>query len=129
MAQYKTVAGPAELWAKRESDREEVVEAYAQIINYEAFGGWKLHLIHQIPVKRRRYYTIVIGAILGIIIGLFITSGGSDAVQTMGLIVGAVLGIILGLLASYTTTIHFNMLVFVKDDDQKVATTTNYDED
>ena len=129
MAKYKTVAGPAELWASGGADYEEAVIEYSRMINYEAFGGWKLHLIHKITVKKRRYYTIVIGAILGAILGGFFGSmgGGTDSAVFLGF-VGLIVGILLGFLVSPTTSELFNMLVFVKDDDQKASADTDYDE-
>ena len=79
MAQYKTVAGPVGLTINQNDSYEAAVRQYADIINRETIGGWKLDCIQEIPVTRNN----------GCLASL-----GNNA----------------------TTTIRFNMLVFVKED-------------
>lgn len=52
MAQYKTVAGPVGLTISQKDSYEEAVRQYADIINREAVGGWKLDCIQEIPVTK-----------------------------------------------------------------------------
>lgn len=52
MAQYKTVAGPVGLTISQKDSYSEAVKQYADIINREAAGGWKLDCIHEIPVTK-----------------------------------------------------------------------------
>jgi len=124
--QYKTIAGPVELMVKPGlgglrplylSDYENSVKQYARIIDHEAVGGWKLHLIQQISVKKLLWYTVILGAILGAILGLIV--GGqinygdnSTAWFFYGLLIGAVFGC----LGIRRKTVLFNMLVFVKEE-------------
>ena len=79
MAQYKTVAGPVGLTISRNDSYSEAVKQYADIINREAVGGWKLDCIQEIPVTKDN-------------------------------------GCLGNLTNNATTTITFNMLVFVKED-------------
>ncbi len=79
MAQYKTVAGPVGLTIAKNDSYTAAVNQYAEIINREAVGGWKLDCIQEIPVTKNN----------GCLASL-----GNNA----------------------TTTITFNMLVFVKED-------------
>lgn len=79
MAQYKTVAGPVGLTISRKDSYSEAVRQYADIINREAVGGWKLDCIQEIPVTKNN-------------------------------------GCIASLLGNGSTTISFNMLVFIKED-------------
>ena len=85
MAQYKTVAGPVGLTISKNDSYAEAVKQYADIINREAVGGWKLDCIQEIPVTKDN----------GCLAGLGSLGGFGNA----------------------TTTIRFNMLVFVKDED------------
>lgn len=52
MAQYKTVAGPVGLTISQNDSYAEAVKQYADIINREAVGGWKLDCIQEIPVTK-----------------------------------------------------------------------------
>ena len=52
MAQYKTVAGPVGLTISQKESYTEAVKKYADIINAEAVGGWKLDCIQEIPVTQ-----------------------------------------------------------------------------
>ena len=52
MAQYKTVAGPVGLTISQNDSYSEAVKQYADIINREAVGGWKLDCIQEIPVTK-----------------------------------------------------------------------------
>lgn len=79
MAQYKTVAGPIGLTISKKDSYSEAVRQYADIINREAAGGWKLDCIQEIPVTKDN-------------------------------------GCIAGLLGNGSTTVTFNMLVFIKED-------------
>ncbi len=54
MAQYKTVAGPVGLTIDRKDSYQVAVSQYAQIINQEAVGGWKLQCIQEIPVTQKQ---------------------------------------------------------------------------
>jgi len=53
MVQYKTVAGPIGLTITRKESYADAVKQYAQIIDTEAVGGWKLDCIQQIPVTQK----------------------------------------------------------------------------
>lgn len=88
MVQYKTVAGPVALTVTGKQDYSEGVRAYAEIIQREAVGGWELHCIEQIPVTKQP------GCIF----------------QLLNKIP------ILNIFGKESTTIYFNMLVFVKRD-------------
>ncbi len=52
MIQYKTVAGPVGLSISKKDSYEVAVRQYAEIINREAAGGWKLDCIQEIPVTK-----------------------------------------------------------------------------
>ena len=47
---YKTVPGPVYLTVSKNGNYEEAVNQYAQIINHEAAGGWRLVQIQEVPV-------------------------------------------------------------------------------
>ena len=79
MAQYKTVAGPVGLTIAKKDSYSDAVRQYADIINRETAGGWKLDCIQEVPVTKNN-------------------------------------GCIASLAGNATTTITFNMLVFVKED-------------
>lgn len=53
MAQYKTVAGPVGLTITAKQNYADAVSQYADIINREAIGGWKLDCIQEIPVEKQ----------------------------------------------------------------------------
>ena len=123
MAQYKTVAGPIELWARSTEDYETVVKKYAAIIDEQAVGGWELHLIQQIAVKRRIWYTLIIGAVIGALLGLVIVNtmmggyrGPSVDDTITGLLFGTIVGTLFGCFGIKSVSEFFNMLVFVKHD-------------
>jgi len=123
MAQYKTIAGPIGLQVQSGEDYGTAVKKYAAIIDAEAVGGWELHLIQQIAVKKWIWYTVIIGAVLGAILGFVIvknTGGGfrgpSEGAIMGGLFFGAAIGAILGCFGLRNVTEFFNMLVFVKHD-------------
>ena len=121
MKEYKTIAGPIGLEAKTGEDYEAAVKKYAAIIDAEAVGGWELLLIQQIAVKKWIYWTVIIGAIVGTILGLIIAGvviGGSrysDPPFAGGFFLGGLAGAILGCMGLRKVTEFFNMLVFVKD--------------
>ena len=52
MAQYKTVAGPVGLTISHKESYTDAVKQYANIIQAEAAGGWKLDCIQEIPVTK-----------------------------------------------------------------------------
>lgn len=52
MLQYKTVAGPVGLSISKKDSYSVAVQQYADIINREAAGGWKLDCIQEIPVTK-----------------------------------------------------------------------------
>ncbi len=52
MVQYKTVAGPVGLTITKNESYTAAVKQYADIINREAEGGWKLYCIQEIPVTK-----------------------------------------------------------------------------
>ena len=49
---YKTVPGPINLVIKKNDSYETAVREYANIIQKEATGGWKLLMIQEIPVTK-----------------------------------------------------------------------------
>lgn len=51
--QYKTVAGPVGLTINKKDSYTEAVRQYADIIQREATGGWRLVLIQEIPVVKK----------------------------------------------------------------------------
>lgn len=53
MIQYKTVAGPVGLTITKKESYESAVRIYADIIQRETVGGWKLDMIQQIPVTKK----------------------------------------------------------------------------
>ncbi|MDR2590527.1 MAG: hypothetical protein LBC71_06040 [Oscillospiraceae bacterium] len=110
MKQYKTVAGPIELTAQTGQHYENVVKIFARIIDKEAVGGWSLHLIQQIAVKKLVYFTAIIGAIVGAVAGVIFME------SAIGFFIGLLLGGGLGCLGLKYNVEYFNMLVFVKDD-------------
>jgi len=117
MAEYKTVAGPIDLTAQSGEDYYAAVKQYAKIIDAEAVGGWELHLIQQIAVKKLLWYTVGIGAILGAILGLvFALNIMGDSKGPNGLLIGAIAGAALGCFGIKNVTEFFNMLIFVKRD-------------
>ncbi|MDR2599264.1 MAG: hypothetical protein LBC73_03210 [Oscillospiraceae bacterium] len=116
MKQYKTIAGPIGLTAQTGEDYNFAVKQYAKIIDTEAVGGWELHLIQQITVRKRNFLIIIIVAIIGAVAGGFV--GRYDNYVAQGIFIGLCLGGGLGCLwwfFSYKDVL-FNMLVFVKDD-------------
>ena len=121
MTQYKTIAGPIGLQAQSGEDYENAVKKYAAIIDAEAVGGWELHLIQQIAVNKRIWYTVIIGAFLGVVIGLVFVNtlmrgyrGPSEGALTGGFLGGAAIGALLGCFGIRSVTEFFNMLIFVK---------------
>jgi len=122
MAQYKTIAGPIGLQVQSGEDYEYAVKKYAAIIDAEAVGGWELHLIQQIAVKKWLWYTVIIGAVLGAILGFVIVKnmggrgGPSEEAIFGGLFIGAAIGAILGCFGIRNVTEFFNMLIFVNRD-------------
>lgn len=50
--QYKTVAGPVGIEVDSKQDYSSGVRSYAQIIDRESVGGWKLEAIYKIPVRK-----------------------------------------------------------------------------
>lgn len=52
--QYKTVAGPIGLTIQKNDDFASAVGLYADIINREAAGGWKLIFIQEVPVTKNK---------------------------------------------------------------------------
>lgn len=52
--QYKTVPGPIYLTINKNGNYGEAVNQYANIINHEAAGGWRLVEIQEIPVVEDR---------------------------------------------------------------------------
>ena len=128
MAQYKTIAGPIGLRAQSGEDYEHAVKKYAAIIDAEAVGGWELHLIQQIVVKKWVWFTVIIGAFAGAILGSVIASSMfGHRTDPTGLFVGAIIGAILGCLGIRNVTEFFNMLVFVKKDGDSAFTTQKID--
>ena len=130
MAQYKTIAGPVGLRAQSGEDYEHAVKKYAAIIDAEAVGGWELHLIQQIAVKKWVWFTVIIGAVVGAILGTVIAdalSFGSGEDVVIGLLLGAVVGATLGCFGLRNVTEFFNMLVFVKKDGDSAFTTQKID--
>ncbi|MBQ3055525.1 MAG: hypothetical protein IJC88_05415 [Oscillospiraceae bacterium] len=79
MAQYKTVPGPVGMNISKKGSFHDAVKQYADIINRETAGGWKLDCIQEVPVTRDN-------------------------------------GCLGSLSGNASTTISFNMLVFVKED-------------
>ncbi len=79
MKSDKKVAGPIGLTISKKESYSTAVRQYADIINNEAAGGWKLDCIQEIPVTKDN-------------------------------------GCIANLMGNGTTTVTFNMLVFVKED-------------
>ena len=123
MAQYKTVAGPVGLQAQSGEDYVNAVAKYAAIIDEQAVGGWELHLIQQIAVKKWLWYTVIIGAIFGAIVGTILANmmgggyyGPSQEAIVGGLFGGAFAGAVLGCFGIRNVTEWFNMLIFVKHD-------------
>jgi len=124
MAQYKTIAGPIGLQVQIGEDYETAVKKYAAIIDAEAVGGWELHLIQQIAVKKWVWYTVIIGAGLGAILGILFAINARESTFG-GFIVGVIAGGILGCFGLRNVTEFFNMLVFVNHD--SAFTTQNDD--
>jgi len=117
MKQYKTIAGPIELKAQTGEDYENAVRQYAKIIDEEAVGGWALHLIQQIAVKKLAFATVIIGATIGAILGAIIGSEMTGEMSGVGgLLIGLMVGGGLGCLGLKYNYVFFNMLVFVQDD-------------
>ena len=123
MKQYKTIAGPIELRAQTGQGYENAVRYYAQIIDREAVGGWSLHLIQQIAVKKLVYLSVIIVGALGAIVGAIFFPGivgacccDRSAYQVGGFFLGALIGVGFGCLGLKYKTVLFNMLVFVKED-------------
>ena len=116
---YKTIGGPIELTAHYGEDYRTAVQRYAAIIDAETVGGWELHCIQQIPVKKWKRMSILIGAILGLIIGVVLILALPFLAYDTGPIypmMGAFIGMILGCLKVHYVIEFFNMLVFVKHD-------------
>jgi len=124
MKQYKTIAGPIGLEALTGEGYEYAVKQYARIIDNEAVGGWALHLIQQISVKKLVFTTLIIGAALGAVFAMIyigmndgrIRIGDTRIEYIGGFIIGLFLGGGLGCLGLKYEEVLFNMLVFVKDD-------------
>jgi len=117
MKQYKTIAGPIGLKAQTGQDYENAVRCYARIIDKEAYGGWALHLIQQIAVKKLVYITVIIGGAIGAVLGAIV---GAELIYGLGGVGGFFLGLLigagLGCLGLKYQEVLFNMLIFVKDD-------------
>jgi len=120
MKQYKTIAGPIELTASPDIGWEDTcktaVKQYAAIIDAEAVGGWELLLIQQIAVKKWVFFTVIIGAIIGGALGMFVASEMRGVETPIGVLVGLLIGAVLGCLGLKKKSELFNMLVFVKDE-------------
>jgi len=50
--QYKTVAAPIEIKAGKKDSMNQLVAAYAKIIDAEAVGGWSLDKIDEIVITK-----------------------------------------------------------------------------
>jgi len=114
MKQYKTIGGPIGLKAQTGEDYETAVKQYAKIIDDEAVGGWALHLIQQISVKKLSYITVIIGAVLGAVLGVIVGDMWSDSAS--GFFLGLLVGGGVGCLGLKYKDVLFNMLIFVKDE-------------
>ena len=117
MAKYKTVAGTIGLSAQGEEDYKDTVKQYAQIIDEEALGGWSLHLIQQIAVRKRVYHPVWVGAIVGaFVVGVLAATASREAsTGVLGFFLGLLMGAVLGCLGIKYKEVFFNMLVFVKE--------------
>jgi len=126
MKQYKTIAGPIEIKIKPQppggpgnagNEYKNAVKQYAAIIDNEAVGGWALHLIQQITVRKLVYIPVIIGAIIGAILGAIL---GSEFLYEIsgagGFFLGLLLGGGFGCLGLRYKDVLFNMLIFVKDE-------------
>ena len=51
--QYKTVAGPIGLTIEKRDSYSAAVKQYADIIQRETVGGWRLAMIQEIPVIKK----------------------------------------------------------------------------
>jgi len=124
MKQYKTIAGPIGLKAQTGEGYEDAVRQYAEIIDKESVGGWALHLIQQITVKKLVFTTVVIGAIIGAVLAMIyigmnggiIRLGDTRVDYTGAFFIGLLLGGGIGCLGLKFEDVLFNMLVFVKDE-------------
>ena len=95
---------------------ETAVKQYAKIIDKEAVGGWKLHLIQQIAVKKLVYLSVIIVGALGAILGAIFFPGivnacccERGAYGVGGFFLGALLGAgfgCLGLKYTHLSTSH-----------------------
>lgn len=51
--EYKCVAAPSGLKVKHKKDYDSCIRSYADIVDKESVGGWKLYLIQPVPVSKR----------------------------------------------------------------------------